>query len=107
MAHERVFLKNHARLERALAVVEKHVHRLEFLRDQRGDVRMAVPVEIVHRRAERAGARQDDVLPELPPSPRSNHESRPMLLPYMLTIRSVSPSALRSARLVWVGRGDA
>lgn len=28
---------------------------------------MAVPVEIVHRRAERAGARQDDVLPELDP----------------------------------------
>ena len=48
MAHERVLLKNHARLERALAVVEKH----EFLRDQRGDVRMAVPVEIVHRGAE-------------------------------------------------------
>ena len=35
VAHEWVFLKNHARLERALAVVEKHVHRLEFLRDQR------------------------------------------------------------------------
>ena len=30
---------------------------------------MAVPVEIVHRRAERAGVLQDDVLPELAPVP--------------------------------------
>ena len=45
---------------------------------------MAVPVEIVHRRAERAERGRMTCSLSLPPSPRSNHESRPMLLPYML-----------------------
>jgi hypothetical protein len=66
---------------------------------------MAVAVEVVHRRAERAGAGQEDVLGIVAVLLFLEPRESAMLLPYMETIRSVRPSPFRSAKLVCMGRG--